>query len=501
MTSFRTIVVSLFLIFPAAGSLHAQSRLVTPLKASGFSKLTSNKEVTDFIRQCDAQSNLVSASFFPLQNGLEIPVVKITRPGNKNKRLRVLMIAQQHGNEPSGMEAMLSLISAFAANENHAILKHLELMIIPQCNPWGSDHHLRRNNKGIDLNRDHLLIRAEETAIIQSVFREFNPEMTVDFHEYYPYGIDWEEFGYRRNFDIQVGGLTNVNTSKEFRRLFKSLTLPDVKKHLNRHSFSFFEYTLGDFPAGERLRHSTVDINDGRQSPGITGTFSLIVEGMNGRDSLQNLERRSESQYQTAVALLQFAKKHRRQISKEVNRFRELNHQPTKKIAIIQEHFKGDEILDYPLWSIRTGTDTLFKVKAYHPEVKAIETVDPPLAYLIPVTDTMLMAWIRRSGFTYTDSVPAKGRFSGYRIKGTEKTNFEGYPGTLPLVEKVTVTNLKPEDYLLVPVRGIFSLKIVLALEPRAMHGLPTYPEFQYIILGENYPVLRMEKEAGKPRS
>lgn len=498
MNPFRMFLFPILLLVFTGGGIHGQGRIATPLSAAGFSKLTSNKEICGFIRRCDTLSHLVTASFYPLENGLEIPVVSISRPGNKDRCLRILFIAQQHGNEPAGMEAMLSLIASFAEDGDHEILDGIELMVIPQCNPWGGDHHRRRNKEGTDLNRDHLLIRAGETAIIQSVFRTFNPEMTVDFHEYYPYGSAWEEFGYRRDFDIQLGGLTNLNTSDEFRRLFKSYALPFVKNHLDPHGFSFFEYTLGDFPAGERLRHSTVDINDGRQSFGITGTFSLIVEGRNGKDSLYHLERRSESQCQTAMALLQFAKVYRNQIGEEVARFRDSNKQPTARVALIQDHFIGDEILDYPLRSVKTGADTLFKVQAYHPCVKAIESVDPPLAYLIPKSDSLLVDWIKRSHIGCTDTVPADSGFCGYRLTGEEKTNFEGIPGVLPLISKLSMEDLKPEDYLMVPVQGMFSLKLILALEPRAMYGLATYPDFRYLVSREVYPILRVEKQTGK---
>ncbi|MCO5255729.1 MAG: hypothetical protein M9926_03135 [Lentimicrobium sp.] len=165
---------------------------------------------------------------------------------------------------------------------------------------------------------------------------------------------------------------------------------------------------------------------------------------------------------------------------------------------MIQDHFKGDEILDYPLRSVKTGADTLFKVKAYHPCVKAIESVDPPLAYLIPKSDSTLVAWLRRSHIGCSDTVPADSGIFGFRLTGEEKTNFEGIPGVLPLISKLSMEDLKPEDYLMVPVRGIFSLKLILALEPRAMYGLATYPDFRYLVSREVYPILRVEKQTGK---
>jgi hypothetical protein len=80
MNPFRMFLFPILLLVFTGGGIHAQGRIATPLSAAGFSKLTSNKEICGFIRRCDTLSHLVTASFYPLENGLEIPFVSISRP-------------------------------------------------------------------------------------------------------------------------------------------------------------------------------------------------------------------------------------------------------------------------------------------------------------------------------------------------------------------------------------------------------------------------------------
>lgn len=474
-------------------SATAQQMILTPGETAGFSKLTTNKQLVDFLKQCDLQSDQMSVKYYPLAEDRLFPVVTFHGNNSLAGKPTVMLLAQQHGNEPSGMEGLLLLIRDLANGLHKDIVADLNLIILPQCNPYGNDFNQRRTAKSIDMNRDHLLMRAEETTIIQQIFDNYRPQFTVDFHEYYPFGNGWKEFGYRRNFDIQLGGLTNPNTDHAMRNIFKAEILPWVEAGLVNKGYSFFEYTLGDFSSGERLRHSTTDVNDGRQSFGIAGTLSLIVEGMNGLDSTERLERRSQSQYETALLLLKYAAANAVLIQQMSSKARERLNNPEGMVSIRQDHFKGDVVLDYPLLSLKTMKDTVFKVEVYHPVVKSLLGVYPPKGYLIPAADTLLMFWLKRSGFVHSKVIPEGVAFIAYRMGVINSSLLEGIEGSDPEVFKETVNGIQPGSYFYVPVTGIYSHKIIIALEPQSMYGIASYPEFDYLLRQEKFPVLRVE--------
>jgi hypothetical protein len=264
----------LLLIFLSTALLQcntSQNPLQTPLEQSGFSAYTSNIQVMNFLNDCSALNPEMILGHFEVSEK-KMPLI-VFPAKNPETALRVMLLAQQHGNEPSGMEGLLLLIKELALKQHRHFSDSLHLIILPQCNPAGSDLHQRRNQEGVDLNRDHLLITAEETRIMQAVFAKHQPYLTVDFHEYYPFSRSWADFGYRRNFDMQLGGPTNINIDRGLHDLFREEALPFTRQALESAGFSFFEYTVGNFALAERLRHSTVDINDGRQSFAITGAF------------------------------------------------------------------------------------------------------------------------------------------------------------------------------------------------------------------------------------
>ncbi len=179
--------------------------------------------------------------------------------------------------------------------ENRYLFDKIDLLLVPQVNPDGSELNERRNANDADLNRNHLILSEPETMALHEIFDKYLFEVTMDVHEYSPYSEEWISFGYRKNSDVMVGSVTNINVSEEIRDLSNNDYLPFIFKYLNEKGFSSFVYCPGGPPEINYIRHSTFDINDGRQSPGIQNTFSFIQEGMNGEDSfVENLEHRAK---------------------------------------------------------------------------------------------------------------------------------------------------------------------------------------------------------------
>ncbi|HMM10936.1 MAG TPA: DUF2817 domain-containing protein [Bacteroidales bacterium] len=484
----------LLLIVSTILACQHNKRVLTPAEKSDFKTLSSNAGLNAFLQECVTHNPSLSLRNFALNDSLSLPVVYFSSKDKPaNNPIRIMIIAQQHGNEPSGLEGLLLLISQMANGKYDHWLQYAELMLIPQCNPYGGDKHRRRNAEGIDLNRDHLLLQARETQFIQQLFDEFDPHFTADLHEYYPYSASWEEFGYMRNFDIQLGGPTNLNTSDEIRYAFGQRLMPYVEKQLQSRGFSFFEYTLGHLPSGERMRRSTTDIDDGRQSFAITGTFSVIVEGMNGRDSLDRLERRAKSQMHTAEALIAWATQNRNEIMKMVQDSRQQIIDLQVPVAIRQEHVPDGMMLSYPLKSLKTGMDTVFVVENYHNKVVSNLDVVAPKGYLIPRNNKLLSDWLSRSTFFKTADVLPEGKIYAYQLLGFEESIDEELSNQKALVARVDMQNIDTNDYVFIPLNQQYNLRIIKALEPQSMYGLINYKGFEPLKDEAIWPVLRLE--------
>jgi len=423
-------------------------------------------------------------------------MVKLSKNDNTAKPA-ILFIAQQHGNEPSGKEGMLLLIKDLVSGKYSKWLNKTDVYIIPQVNPDGSDLNQRRTTDHIDLNRDHLLLKSREAKAVQDIFDELKPVITVDFHEYYPYSKSWEEFGYRRDFDIQFGSLTNININDNLQNYFYKTFFPEVKQKVEQKGFSFFEYTLGNFARGERLRHSTVDINDGRQSFGICNTMSFIVEGKNGRDSIFEIERRAKSQYLTAKSILESSVKHMDEINDLVAEARNenLKQRHGEEVSIRMDHFKGDTALYYPLKSVNEKKDSVFVVDEFHDQVISLLDITVPRMYLIPKSDSLLTYWLKRSNFKFFDyNKNDDDKIIAYEILKLRCSVDEELENYYPEVSAIAIEEeLLNNQYFAVPTHQFYKYKIVTALEPQSMYGIVNYPDFEYLLFDDYFKIYRVE--------
>lgn len=114
-------------------------------------------------------------------DGYEIPALVKKAEG----RPCVYLSSGMHGDEPAGVEAMLSLLA------NDVFCADIEWSICPMLNPTGLAAGKRENTDGFDLNRDYLTIKTEEVrAHINWLEKQPVPEMFISLHE------DWESTGF-----------------------------------------------------------------------------------------------------------------------------------------------------------------------------------------------------------------------------------------------------------------------------------------------------------------
>jgi hypothetical protein len=470
----------------------------SPSVLRNFTYPATSAEIDGFCKKSARSStNLQFEIFGKSDAGTDLVLIKaISAKKTKTPRLRVLLFAQQHGNEVSGKEALLLLIHDIALDNKPQWLENMELWIIPQLNPDGGDRNERRNAKGIDLNRDHVVLQASETRAIHDLFHRINPHVTVDIHEYQPFRTSWEEFGGFKNFDIQVGIPTNINISPDIRNFAHDRILPEIEKHLNRKGFSFHNYLVGPVPIEGRTRHSTVDIDDGRQSFAILNTLSLIYEGINGRDGfIESLERRTYGQYEAVVAFLNFLHENTDQTISLVENARQKlrTSLPGEPVSIRMEHFPDGRSLSLPLTSSVTGNDTLVIVNNYHPVVKSTLEVKRPRGYLVPADDTLLLNFLETHRVEYIRNFSSQNfRVKEYYVNRIMMSEDEELENRFP---EVTINAGKLQaDHLFIPIDQLHSNFLVSLFEPQSMLGLAQREGFEYLLKEkEVFPVLRVE--------
>lgn len=484
----------LFCIFSVT-TLFAQQ---TPLEKNNYQKLTSYEELTVYVHQLDNLSDILKVEIIGQSvEGRNLYALKFSNSefGKDTSKIKILIFAQQHGDEQSGKEGALILARELLKPELENLFEKVDLTLIPQMNPDGSEINIRHNSNGMDLNRNHLILTEPEVIALHKLFDKYLFEATMDVHEYYPYTEEYLQYGYIKYFDEQIGTLTNPNVSERIRSFSNDEYLPFIKSYLNERKFSFHNYIPGGPPEKYLIRYSTYDINDGRQSFGIQNSFSFIQEGKNGKDSLDNINRRANGQALGMMGFLEFLSQNKNRIKSFVNteRSKLIFGDISDSVAIQMEHVGNGNKLTVPLRSIYTDTDSLITVTDFRPVVKSIYDVERPIGYLIPKNLTELYDWALRqnliiSPFKFT----ADQSTQEYYVSEIDSIDFEGDIVVNPVVELREV-KINPDDYYFIPTNQLKNNMIVTALEPKSILGLVTYKQYAHLLkAGEYFPVLRV---------
>lgn len=479
-------------------------QLISPLEKNKYQKVTSYDELTEFVKLLDENSDLLKVEVFGQSvQGRNLYALKFSSSefGKDKSKIKVMFHAQQHGNEQSGKEGALLLAQALLQPENKYLFDKTDFVIIPQVNPDGSEQNKRRNGNDMDLNRNHLLLTEPETVALHRFFDTYLFEVTMDVHEYSPYGGDWEKYGYRKNADVTLGVTTNPNISEKIREISNVEAFPYWAKYVSVNNFSSFVYCPGGPPEQDYIRHSTFDINDGRQSYGIQNTLSFIQEGLNGEDNfVANIKHRAEGQMTGMRGMLEFIYLHKAEIKKLVAADRKAlaSGKANRKVSIQSEHVNNGEKLTIPLFSYSTKKDTVVIVNDYRPVVKTLTDVQKPAGYLIPKQNKELVEWVGKHALIVAEFKKQKGqKIEQYFVKSIDSIDFERDIVINPIVEtREFKGGIAAADYLYIPTAQLKSNLIVLALEPKSELGLVTYKQYAHLLKGgEMYPVLRMKKK------
>lgn len=98
----------------------------------------------------------------------------------------VMIVASQHGFEPSAREAALRTIRDLAYTDDPNVLSAISdhpVAFIYNANPYGSKEFIRRNSLGQDPNRFHVSLKAPESRLLNEVLAAVDPVFVYDGHD------------------------------------------------------------------------------------------------------------------------------------------------------------------------------------------------------------------------------------------------------------------------------------------------------------------------------
>lgn len=266
-------------------------RYATPLFDSGRQTFTSQAELQSQLRELVslAQASPTRAQLLipgVSQTGQPIEALLLARQADLAPaalraagRPTVLLVGQQHGDEPAGAEALLVVARQLVQGALAPLLDRLNVIVLPRANPDGAQAGLRATASGIDANRDHLLLRTPETAAIAGLMRDYQPAVVVDAHEYPAVQPYLDKFGALARADVLLQYATAANVHEFVTRAAQEWFRQPLLASLQREGLSSDWYhTLSTAPDDRRVAMGGPRPGMGRNAAGLRHAISLLVE-------------------------------------------------------------------------------------------------------------------------------------------------------------------------------------------------------------------------------
>ena len=480
------------LIFLSPVLLFAQIRL--PLEKQTPPIGTSNAEMVEYLGKITAASDVLEMEIAGKSHQQrEIPVVfSPPRKQWKSENTTVMIFAQQHGNEPSGKEALLMILHEIYLNPKHYDFSKLNLIFVPMVNPDGNEVNRRRNGNRYDLNRNHVILTEPETRALHKIFHKYLPQVTLDVHEY---GFrTWLKEGYIKDFGEQLDCITNPaipETLKNF--ALNEILQPTIQSTRDRgvraNRYLITKGGLNDF-----VRHSTTDINDGRNGFGIQLTLSFILEGLNPLGKSEQIWQRAKYQQTLIENFISQCQEKSAQIKKLVDEIRRnaKKEYPDSVVIVADYTKKSSHPLEVSLKKTSDFREEKVVLPDYRPEPEKLLTVSRPNAYIIINPTQQIIELLDSHNFPFAKfDKKEKMVVEIFRITGTDTLHYESRDTIIPAGKFIRTQKEIPAGSIRIPTTNERAIQIVQIFEPQSFYGLSHYPEYRYLIKGKEFPIFR----------
>lgn len=288
-------------------------RYETPGLAEGREQYTSNDELqawlVDLVRvggRDGTRVELIEAG--RSQQGAPLQALHLSRGAG---RPVVLLIGQQHGDEPAGAEALMVVARELARGRLGDVLDRIDVVVLVRANPDGTAWNTRVAADGIDINRDHLLLRTPEARAQAKLVRELAPIVVVDLHEHTVVGRYLEKFDAVQRNDLLLQYTMTANYPDSLAQASQRWFIEPIRQALSGQGLSHeWYYTNPTTPGDLRLSMGGLQPDTGRNVNGLKQTVSILLESRGVGIGRAHLQRRVHSHVVAVRAVLGSAAEH-----------------------------------------------------------------------------------------------------------------------------------------------------------------------------------------------
>lgn len=287
-------------------------RYETPGLAEGRRAFTTNAELNQWLMQLattahgSTHTRLLELGLS--QRGTPIHALVLTRAAGTDvaaleasRRPTVLLIGQQHGDEPAGSEALMVVARELTQGLLESMLDRINVIVLPRANPDGADAGTRTTANGLDMNRDHLLLQTPEAQALARLVRDYRPMAIIDAHEYTVAGRFLEKFHAIQRYDVLLQHATTANLPEFMTKAALEWYRAPMIKALGAENLSQeWYYTTSTRMDDLRVSMGGTQPDTGRNVNGLKNAVSMLLETRGVGIGRTHIQRRVHS-HVTAV--------------------------------------------------------------------------------------------------------------------------------------------------------------------------------------------------------
>jgi hypothetical protein len=405
--------------------------------------------------------------------------------GNRAADLRVFVLAGQHGDESDAREAAAAFLGYVRSG---TMCLSAQIAVLLDANPDGAAAQTRRNAWHLDLNRDHMLLVAPETAAIHAFVERWHPDLVLDVHTYRPRRHELLQHDFVFPQDVMIDFPTNPAVRTALLPVAEADLMASVQKHCACFSIRCDRYTLVR-PSG-MIRHSNFDICDARNNLALRfDTPTVLLEGRRAsHDDPPVFIPPRIALLRCIEAVIQWAAKHSGLI-----RLRPFCGYGADPVPVRCQYARSTTPKYMEMQSATRGTIALVGMPGiYFPLVTTTKSVLLPRAYAVPQDLVNVL------------HILVKQRFQSARAEEFENARTQVYEIESPLfapdqessalpLHRVENVPLKLDDFVLFPTDQRGARLLSLFLEPDSQFGFHKVHELEDASQpGSRYPIARL---------
>jgi hypothetical protein len=391
-----------------------------------YERLPDNCAIQSWMRDCAATS--ANAKYLLLgqsAGGRDIGAIVISaqaalleqleqmwtqpHPAVDGERLRVMITGGQHGNETASPEAVQQLVYELLVGELQHLPQQTDFIIIPIANPDGRDLASRENAHGINTNIDFILLSQNESQLLGTALRRWQPHTILDVHESEAYKEDTlARQGYVTDFAIQFEVGSEPNIDIRLREFGVRQFLPRLLKAAEQRGLRASRYIMGILDINAPITHGGLTLRNFRNYAGFHNVFSVLVEGrVDPPDgdyvTPHNIQHRTSQLYLSIHTYLQEVLAQRDAIQALTTAARDCQGQDGSDQLALVSAYEADS--DQPriginMKAIDSGTDVVLEFDN-HARVVTRTTLAMPQAYLVCKHQDRIAELLERHGIVY----------------------------------------------------------------------------------------------------